>query len=117
MTSPLKPMYAKEDLLMSSADSFYLVSTLNGLVRQSKYSRANVYFQNVICIKHCMSNMAILIGFVIHNYLYVKWEYKNYHTQHIVINTGIFQNFNMLDVMSTHLFKTRIINFLSIKRG
>ena len=48
MTSPLKPNYAKEDLLMSSADSFYLVSTLNGLVRQSKYSRANVYFQNVI---------------------------------------------------------------------
>ena len=84
MTSPLKPMYAKEDLLMSSADSFYLVSTLNGLVRQSKYSRANVYFQNVIGIKLCISNMVMLVRFVIHKYLYVKllcstycYEYKN----------------------------------------
>ena len=71
MTSPLKPMYAKEDLLMSSADSFYLVSTLNGLVRQSKYSRANVYFQNVIGIKLCMYNMAILVRFVIQKDIYV----------------------------------------------
>ena len=78
MTSPLKPMYAKEDLLMSSADSFYLVSTLNGLVRQSKYSRANVYFQNVIGIKLCISNMVILVRFVIHKYLYVKLLYSTY---------------------------------------
>ena len=73
MTSPLKPNYAKEDLLMSSADSFYLVSTLNGLVRQSKYSRANVYFQNVIGRKPCMYNMAIFVRFAMHKYLYVKW--------------------------------------------
>ena len=78
MTSPLKPMYAKEDLLMSSADSFYLVSTLNGLVRQSKYSRANVYFQNVIGIKLCISNMVILVRFVmiVQELLYSTYCYK-----------------------------------------
>ena len=86
MTSPLKPNYAKEDLLMSSADSFYLVSTLNGLVRQSKYSRANVYFQNVIGRKLCMYNMAIFLRFVIHKYLYVKDAKLNGNTRITILN-------------------------------
>ena len=74
MTSPLTPMYAKEDLLMSSADTFYLVSTLNGLVRQSKYSRANVYYQNVIGIKLCISYVAIVV--IIQELLYSTYCYK-----------------------------------------